>query len=158
MTPRDRRLRAQAAIEVSIVFTGLLLVVGAIAFFGYAGYQRAWLDHSLSTLASTLPKGWEQMEPKVLAKELILEGSDLDEDDLEVKEASVEIERDVDVDEGGLIPGGLGAGVERTERKRVVIEAVVAYTYEPALSMGKRVTAAGTAHRSYVAYTDYKVS
>lgn len=160
MTParRARALSGQAAVEFTLVITAFILLASAIAFFGYAGYQRARLDHSLSTLAATLPADWESMDPKELARGLILDGSDLVEEDLEVVSASVAVDRDVDVAQGGTIAAGLGAGVTRTERRRIIVDAEVAYTFEDAMSFGREVTTRGTAHRTYTAYTDFQVS
>lgn len=161
MTPARREraaLPGQAAVEFTLVITAFLVLSSAVAYFGYAGYQRARLDHSLSTLGSTLPAGWESMDPEELARGLLLDGSDLVEEDLEIVSASVTVDRDVDVAEGGGIASGLGAGVMRTERRKVVVDAEVSYTFEDALSFGRQVTTTGTAHRAYTAYTDFQVS
>lgn len=154
----DPRLPGQAAVEFTLVVTIFITLASAVAFLGYAGYQRARLDHSLSTLGSTLPAGWESMDPEDLARSLLLEGGDLVDEDLEIVSASVTVDRDVEVAAGGQIAGGLGAGVTRTERRRVAVDAEVAYTFEDAMSLGREVTASGSAHRTYTAYTDFQVS
>ena len=139
-------LKAQAAIEFTLTLTVFLTVVSSLAFFGYAAFERAQLNHSLGTLGTELPANWVQTPAKELARQLVLDGSDLNPDALKVESASVTVDENVDVKVG------------RTERHRVKVSAVVSYDYEDAFLLSGGGTAKATVSRSYIAYTDYRVS
>lgn len=151
-------LKAQAAVEFILTFSVFLTVVSSLAFFGYAAFERAQLNHSLGTLATELPANWSQMPAKKLARQLVIEGSDLDPEAITVESASVTVDEDVDLTDRDPIAESLGGQVSRTERHRVRVSAVVSYDYEDAFLLGGGVTTRATASRSYIAYTDYRTS
>lgn len=151
-------LKAQAAVEFILTFTVFLTVVSSLAFFGYAAFERAQLNHSLGTLATELPANWSQMPAKELARQLVIEGSDLDPEAITVESASVTVDEDVDLTDRDPIAESLGGQVSRTERHRVRVSAVVSYDYEDAFLLGGGATTRATASRSYIAYTDYRTS
>ncbi len=151
-------MRAQAAVEFTLTITVFLTVVSATAYFGYAAFERAQLNHALGTLATELPADWSQTPAKELARQLILDGSDLNPDALKVESASVEVDEGVDVHDRDPIATSLGGQVGRTERHRVKVSAAVSYDYESAFLPDGGGTTRATASRSYIAYTDYRVS
>lgn len=155
---RTRALPAQSAVEFALTLTLFLVVVSSTAFFGYAAYQRAQINHALGTLATELPADWAQVPAKDLAKRLILQGSDLDPSALTVESASVDVDEEVDVRDGDPIAAALGGQVGRSERHRVTVSASVCYQFEDAFLLSGQVTTHATAKRSYIAYTDYRVS
>lgn len=153
-----KTLKAQAAVEFTLTVAVFLTMVSFLAFFGYAAFERAQLNHSLGTLATELPANWSQIPAEELAKQLVLEGSDLDPDSITIESASVEVDRDVDVTQHDPIAESLGAEVGRKERHRVRVSAAVTYDYEDAFLLGGGATAHANVSRSYIAYTDYRVS
>lgn len=151
-------LKAQAAIEFTLTLTVFLTVVSSLAFFGYAAFERAQLNHSLGTLGTELPANWAQTPAKELARQLVLDGSDLNPDALKVESASVTVDENVDVKDHDPIATSLGGQVGRTEKHRVKVSAVVSYDYEDAFLLSGGGTTKATVSRSYIAYTDYRVS
>lgn len=153
-----RTMKAQSAVEFTLTISLFLAVVSGTAFFGYAAYQRAQVNHALGTLATELPANWSQVPAKDLAKKLILQGSDLDPAALTVESASVDVDESVDVQNGDPVATALGGQVGRSERHRVTVTADVAYRFEDAFLLSGGATTHATAKRSYIAYTDYRVS
>lgn len=152
-------LKGQASIEFMLTLSIFIVFIFSLMYLGYAGYQRAQIDHSLATLASDLPSGWEQMQAEELVKELILKDTDLDPGALEVHAASIRAESNVALVEGDEISTQLtGGGISRSEARRVFVSAEVSYRFEDAFSLGRSVTTKADVARSYIAYTDYQVS
>lgn len=157
-TIRAPRPAGQSSAEFVIVFPAFLAIVFGAMFFCFAAYQRADLDYQLSSLADELPANWQSMDREELVRDLVLEGSNLDGADLEVRSARVSVDRDQDVREGGAMASALDAGVTRTDQQRIEVAADIAYTYSDALSFGHEVTYERHLERSYTAYTDFEVS
>ena len=68
------------------------------------------------------------------------------------------MDEDVDLTDRDPIAESLGGQVNRTERHRVRVSAVVSYDYEDAFLLSGGGTTKATVSRSYIAYTDYRTS
>ena len=159
-TPRRRghaRLMAQGSVEFILVMPVLLAFLFAIGSFAMLSYQNTVIQHSLATLADTLPAGWREQDPNELVRDLVCAGTDLDKSRLTVTNATVKTETGGVVNDGDSIASGLGASTLRTETRRVTVEADIAYEYSDPLSLGRKTTLRRHVSHGYTTYTDWEV-
>ena len=83
------RLAGQGSVEFILVMPVLLAFLFAIGSFAMLSYQNTVIQHSLATLADSLPAGWQERDRNELVRDLVCSGTDLERDRLTVTNAKV---------------------------------------------------------------------
>ena len=143
------RLAGQGSVEFILVMPVLLAFLFAIGSFAMLSYQNTVIQHSLATLADSLPAGWQERDRDELVR--------LERDRLTVTNAKVKATTSGVVNDGDSIANELGASTLRTETRRVTVEADVAYEYNDPLSLGRKTVLTRHVSHSYTTYTDWEV-
>lgn len=156
-TRAHAHLTAQGSVEFILVMPVLLLFLFAIGSFAMLSYQNTVIQHSLATLADTLPAGWQEQDKNELVRDLVCDGTDLDKSRLTVTNARVVTRTKGSVNDLDSIAHDLGASSLRTETRRVAVEADIAYEYNDPLSLGRKTTLKRHVSHSYTTYTDWEV-
>ena len=151
------RLAGQGSVEFILVMPVLLAFLFAIGSFAMLSYQNTVIQHSLATLADSLPAGWQERDRNELVRDLVCSGTDLERDRLTVTNAKVKTTTSGVVNDGDSIANELGASTLRTETRRVTVEADVAYDYNDPLSLGRKTVLTRHVSHSYTTYTDWEV-
>ena len=134
--PMRARMRGQAMVEFAlsglVVVTLLLMVLG----LGVMAWQRSAIDYELSSLADELPAGWDDSSDDELVRQLVLDGSSLDPDRLEVSSASVERSLEAQVRPAVPVSAALGSTVATTTWDWVTVTATVTYDLPDVMGLG----------------------
>lgn len=154
---RRNRLRGAEMVEASLVMpVTILITIGLVVVF-FAMYERAAVDHQLSTMGQELPDGWQSMADAELARELVLDGSTLDPGRLTVDSATVTEDTASEVRDNDPVATELGGLISRDERRWVTVTATVTYDLETGTGLGPgRVTR--TARGTYLVERRWEVS
>lgn len=156
MTARSR-LRGVEMVEAAFVMPVTILVTIGLVVVCFAMYERAAVDHQLSTMGQELPEGWQSMADAELARELVLDGSTLDPGRLTVDSATVTSSSATDVRDNDPVATELGGLVSRDERRWVTVTATVTYDLDTGTGLGPgRVTR--TARGTYLVERRWEVS
>ena len=131
---RRSRLHGAEMVEASLVMPVTILVTIGLVVVFFAMYERAAVDHQLSTMGQELPDGWQSMADAELARELVLDGSTLDPGRLTVDSATV-TEDGVRVRDNDRWQQARGL-VSRDERRWVTVTATVTYDLETGTGLG----------------------
>ena len=78
-TRKHVHLPGQGSVEFILVMPVLLMFLFAIGSFAMLSYQNTVIQHSLATLADSLPAGWQQQDRNELVRDLVCDGTDLDQ-------------------------------------------------------------------------------
>lgn len=156
-TRAHAHLTAQGSVEFILVMPVLLMFLFAIGSFAMLSYQNTVIQHSLATLADTLPAGWQEQDKNELVRDLVCDGTDLDKGRLTVTNARVKTETSGTVHDSDSIAHDLGASSLRTETRRVIVEADISYEYSDPLSLGRKTTLRRHVSHGYTTYTDWEV-
>lgn len=154
---RRSRLRGAEMVEAAFVMPVTILVTIGLVVVCFAMYERAAVDHQLSTMGQELPEGWQSMADAELARELVLDGSTLDPGRLTVDSATVTSSSATDVRDNDPVATELGGLVSRDERRWVTVTATVTYDLDTGTGLGPgRVTR--TARGTYLVERRWEVS
>ena len=154
---RRSRLRGAEMVEAAFVMPVTILVTIGLVVVCFAMYERAAVDHQLSTMGQELPEGWQSMADAKLARELVLDGSTLDPGRLTVDSATVTSSSATDVRDNDPVATELGGLVSRDERRWVTVTATVTYDLDTGTGLGPgRVTR--TARGTYLVERRWEVS
>lgn len=156
MTARGR-LRGAEMVEAALVMPVTILVTIGLVVVCFAMYERAAVDHQLSTMGQELPDGWQSMADADLARELVLDGSTLDPGRLTVDSATVTASSASEVRDNDPVATELGGLVSRDERRWVTVTATVTYDLDSGTGLGPgRVTR--TTRGTYLVERRWEVS
>lgn len=154
---RRSRLRGAEMVEAAFVMPVTILVTIGLVVVCFAMYERAAVDHQLSTMGQELPEGWQSMADAELARELVLDGSTLDPGRLTVDSATVTSSSATDVRDNDPVATELGGLVSRDERRWVTVTATVTYDLDTGTGLGPgRVTR--TARGTYLVERRWEIS
>lgn len=117
----------QAMVEFALVGWFSVAFIFAICAAGLTLWQKATLDHQLTTMADELPDGWESTDKETLAKELILDGSSLDADRLTVSGVTLSTVSSGGIDPDDDLARALNSTAARREEKWLEVSCDVEY-------------------------------
>ena len=151
MCARDMR-PAQAMVEFALCLPVLALLTLGTMGLAWTCWQQASVEHSLATLATELPGGWEAREPAELVASLVAGGSGgtLEADRVSVASPSVRVDSTSDTRTSG-------DAFLTEERKYVRVSADVSYEVDNPLWPALSTTVRRHVERTYLAATRTEV-
>lgn len=123
----ETRLRGQSAVEFALGGLVVILLIIAVMSIAVTSWQRSAVDYELSSLSDSLPAGWSSMGDEELLRHLVLAGSTLDPDGLEISRAVVEQREEVEVRPADEVAQRVGSSTATVTEKWVEIEGTVSY-------------------------------
>ena len=124
---RGARLRGQSAVEFALGGLVVILLIIAVMSVAVTSWQRSAIDYELSSLSDSLPAGWASMGDEELLRHLVLSGSTLDPERLEISRAVVEQREEVEVRPADEVAQRVGSSTATVTEKWVEIEGTVSY-------------------------------
>lgn len=157
MTGR-RFLRGAEMVEAAIVVPVTIVLTVGLVLLGFALFERSVVDSRLSTLGSELPDGWSTMSAEQVVRDLVLDGSGLDPERLEVSRATLRESSESSDVQGDPVAVALDADVRHEESRWVEVEGKVSYEFDGLGIPFGTVTFERTVRGTYLAERRWEVS